>query len=59
MPASHDISLVIVSVLVAIFGSGSSLFILGVANPQAKTNKTVQLLAATMAFSTGAWASVR
>lgn len=56
MHTSHDISLVIVSVLVAIFGSGSTLFILGVANPQAKTNKTVQLLAATMAFSTGAWA---
>ena len=55
MHTSHDISLVIVSILIAIFGCGSTLFILGVANPEAKLNKTIKVIAATLTFSTGAW----
>ena len=56
MHTSHAIYLVIISIIVAVFGCGSTLFLLGVGNPQGKTNKSVQLVAATLAFSTGAWA---
>lgn len=56
MHTSHDIYLVIVSILIAIFSCGSTLFILGVGNPQGKLNKSVLVVAATLAFSTGAWA---
>lgn len=56
MNAGHDVFLVIVSILIAILGCGSMLFLLGLDKREGQAIHPLQIVTATIAFATGIWA---